>query len=307
LALYARQTCGDGEAPTLPTLEPTLLNDRGTFGLARPTFREWLGHAAYMVKDSLRLVARSPIPVSAPRSRNGEPTALGRMRGMETQNLAVEEVDELRRTARSAGATVNDLLMCYLFKAIIDWNLDQGDRAPPGWLRINVPTNLRRREDLLMPAANVMSFTFVDRHTRDCRDARALLESIRRETEAIKGKRLGLYFIAQLASLSAIPGGMRFMLGQRCLATAVLSNVGDPTRAFSAQFPRQGEKLVVGNLVLENIVGIPPLRPLTRVAIAVVNYASRLLINLVCDPHCFSEEQARKFLDTYVARIRQGL
>jgi hypothetical protein len=292
----------------LPTLDPELLKARGAFGLTRPTVREWTGHATVTAKEAWRLTTREPLSVELPAPHNGAATSSTQFRGLESHTFCPQEQSELRRVASEAGGTLNDMLMCHLFGAIIDWNTAQSGQAPRGWLRINIPTNLRRAEDELMPAANVMSFTFVDRHTRDCQGSRELLESIRAETEAIKRGRLGLYFIAQLAILGAIPGGMPLVLGRRrCFATAVLSNVGDPTRAFSTQFPRRDGKLVIGDLLLENIAGTPPLRALTRVAIGVTGYAGQLTLGLLCDRHGFDQEQTRQFLDTYLARIRQGL
>jgi hypothetical protein len=306
MASYARET--SDHAPQLAQLDPALLVGRGTFGLARPTFREWLGHAAYTIRDSLRLVGRKILPLSAARSAPSElatPVGFG---GIETFTSSADELNLVRRQAEAAGVTINDLVMCHLLLTIIDWNTEQSGERPRGWLRINVPTNLRRREDTAMPAANVMSFTFVDRHTDQCQDARALLESIRRETEAIKGRRLGLYFIGQLALLRGIPGGMKRMLSpRRCFATAVLTNLGDVARRFSLAFPIANGKLVVGNLVMERITGTPPLRPLTRVGIGIMIYAERLVVTLSCDRHHFTQEQSRRFLEMYVARIRRGL
>jgi hypothetical protein len=159
-----------------------------------------------------------------------------------------------------------------------------------------------------MPAANVMSFTFVDRHTDDCTDSRALVNSIRRETEIIKHRRLGLYFIGQLALLGGIPGGMKLMLSpRRCFATAVLTNVGDMTHRFALPFPVAEGKLVVGNLTLESIVGMPPLRPLTHLGIGIFSYADRLVVTLLADRHHFARDDARDFLAMLVENIRGEL
>jgi hypothetical protein len=109
--------------------------------------------------------------------------------------------------------------------------------------------------------------------------------------------------------LAAIPRGMQMaMTGERCFATAVLTNVGDPTRRFSVRFPRQEDnRLVIGNLLLENILGSPPLRPLTRAGAAITAYGGRLTLSLRCDPHCFSREQTRDLLAAYVTQVRRGL
>ena len=86
-----------------------------------------------------------------------------------------------------------------------------------------------------MPAANVMSFAFIDRRAGDCsRNNLVLVDSIRAEMDAIKRLRLSLYFIGQIGILAAIPGLMRRVMSMnRCFASAVLTNVGDPMRRFS--------------------------------------------------------------------------
>ena len=306
MALYARKT--SDHAPPLLPLDSKLLAGRGTFGLTRPTFREWLGHAAYTIRDSLRLVGRKVLPLHPARVVSGEratPLAQG---DIETYRSTPEERMAVQLAAEAAGVTVNDLAMCHLMRAIAEWNNQQAGRPVEGWLRINVPTNLRRREDAAMPTANVMSFTFVDRHTADCVDARALLESIRRETEAIKTRRLGLYFIGQLALLGGIPGGMKLMLSpRRCFATAVLTNIGDMTHRFGLAFPVANGKLLIGNLTLESITGTPPLRPLTHVGVGIFTYAQCLVVTLLCDRHHFTREQARRFLNLYVSHLRRGI
>src|SRR5262249_45754254 len=147
-----------------------------------------------------------------------------------------------------------------------------------------------------------------DRRAEDCRDPRALLESIREQTQAIKSRRLGLYFIGELALVGGIPGGMRLLLApRRSFATAVLTNVGDLTNRFGLPFPRRDGKLLVGNLVLESITGTPPLRPLTHLGVGILIYAGQLNVTLALDRHLFTREQARELLDRYVARIRQRL
>jgi Condensation domain len=312
LAIYANQQVPVDAAHALPLLDNELLAERGSFGLKTPKLKELIRDVRYIISDAFRLVARRSIPVSLPRTtpaaddRNSAAPpkkALAPFPGLESYTYGSEELRPLRQAARQTGASLNDLLMCCFFQALIEWNVQSGE-TPLGWLRLNVPTNLRRREDERMPAANVMSFTFVDRHTRECPNTRALLESIRLETEAIRHWRLGLCFIAQVGLLGAIPGGLQmFLRDGQCLATAVLTNVGDPSRRFNVRLPRLRDKLLVGNLVLENIAGSPPLRSLTRAGVGVTTYGGKLTLTLVCDRHFFTQQQTRQLLDLYVARI----
>lgn len=155
-----------------------------------------------------------------------------------------------------------------------------------------------------MPAADVLGFTFLTRRTRECDDSSRLLQSIRAETEAIKKRRLGLYFIGGLAFASRIKGLVGRLLARRHpFATVVLSNVGRPF--CRTPLPRRQGRLVCGNTVLEGIAGVPPIRPFTRAAIAVNIYGGAITLSLRCDPTCFSEEATRRLLDAYVVQLQE--
>ena len=68
--------------------------------------------------------------------------------------------------------------------------------------------------------------------------------------------------------------------------------------------PRQDGRLVAGNVVLERVGGVPPVRPLTRAAIVVLEYAGEISISLRCDPHLFTPGDTRALLEIYVSQIR---
>jgi hypothetical protein len=307
LALYAHEATG-GDGPPLLAVRADLLAQRGSFGLTKPTLREWLRDVAVTAAMSFQLLSRTPVAAGVPISNPTDPEVPMEFPGIESHTFSPGELDGLRQTARQTGATLNDLMMAYLFCALVDWNALGQSLAPREWLRMNVPTSLRRQADEEMPAANVMSFAFVDRRAGECAGGARLVESIRDEMEAIRRLRLSLYFIGQIGILAAIPGAMRRVLGlNRCFASAVLTNVGDPVRRFRVRFPRRDGKAVIGNLLLENIVGVPPLRALTRVGVALTSYAGQLTVSVLCDRHCFSRGESRHFLEIYLHRIGRGL
>jgi hypothetical protein len=89
-----------------------------------------------------------------------------------------------------------------------------------------------------------------------------------------------------------------------CFTTAVLTNLGDPTRRFVARLPRTPSGLSVGNLVLEQITGGPPVRPLTKAAFSIFNSSRNLSVSLKCDPHSYSSLDTQRLLGQYVAQLR---
>ena len=61
-----------------------------------------------------------------------------------------------------------------------------------------------------------------------------------------------------------------------------------------------------GELVLERILGVPPIRNLTRAAAIVVEYAGELTICLRCDGRYFGAAHTKALLDQFAERIRQA-
>ena len=166
----------------------------------------------------------------------------------------------------------NDLLLRDLFLTLARWNDGVGRSAR--WLRIMMPTDLREGQDIEMPAANLTSYIFLTRRASECRSPDSLLQTVRQDTTLVKNQRLGTVFMDTLYAASHVPGLLPFALRRNlCLATAVLSNSADPSRRFTPRFSRQAGLLVCGNLILEDISGVPPLRRKTRATFSISQYA----------------------------------
>jgi hypothetical protein len=169
-----------------------------------------------------------------------------------------------------------------------------------------MPANLRVVGERAMPAANVVGMSFLSRRAGACDDARRLLDGIRRETLHVKRTRRGLRFIHVIEWAQRLCGGMpRLLVSDRCVATAVLSNVGDAARWFTATFPRRSGRLMAGNLVLEGVTGAPPIRPKTSAAVLISRCAGEMTVSLRCDPRRFAPEHAEGLLAAYVDRLVQ--
>ena len=118
-------------------------------------------------------------------------------------HLTEEDTAELSRIAAERSVMLNDLLVRDYFLMLAQWNRGTSQARRP--LRILIPTNMRRREDLRLPAANVFSYAFITRYARDCEDREALLDSIRDEMAAIKRDKRGLYYEAALRLICMCP------------------------------------------------------------------------------------------------------
>lgn len=293
--------CGHRPHPdALWPLDPDRLRRRGDFG--PPPKGLWQLLQVYALGATFwgKLMLHSPKPVAAPTA--GPQGAPQDYLGYACRKLEPGLVGKLRAAAGGMGCTLNHILLRDTFLAVRDWNVRCGDRWD-GWLRINVPTSLRDREDKATPATNRLGFAFLTRNGRQCYDPDRLLLGIRREMEEIHRYRLGLYFLGGL-EIGRNLGMIRRMLdAPRSFATIVLSYVGQVfTRSPLA---RPDGRLACGDAVLEAVAGVPPIRPLTRAAIAVTRYGGGTFLNLRCDPHCFSQEQTADLLDVYVTQLER--
>jgi hypothetical protein len=290
-------------AVTPRSLNPDLLKRRGVLGIPHRSGWEKVTDAWFGMRESMRFLLQAPLALS-PRVAPAEATGHVVFRSHTFTGAAVVA---LRRLAGEAGATLNDLLIRDLMIALRRWQGRDGRQPGRRNLRVLMPQNLRERDELAMPAAIAMSFAFVTRRADCCDDPIALLCSIREETEIIRRHKLSLFFLGGIASLQGA-GLLNWLLRRRiCFATAVLTNLGDPTRRFVARFPRSPEGLLlVGNLVLNSITGIPPLRPLTRSVWAVFQTASTLTISLKCDPRSYSPLDVEGLLGEYTNQLRQS-
>ncbi len=310
LAGYGIRTASLGQRPVLGTIDPQLLRSRKqrSLGVAATPMRRGLMRLA--VRECWKIVTRQPAPLAPPLVVEcGQATDFP---GFLSFSFTRSDHQKLRDAASNRGVTPNDLLLRDLFLTLEHWNRRQGSillqhflKRP--WLRIMMPTDLRSGEDYEMPAANLTGYTFLARTIRQCALPEELLQSIRNETAMIKHRRSGAAFMDLIFLASQAPRLLRFFLARnRCLATAVHSNAADPSRRFTAQFPREAGQIVCGDLVLEEITGVPPLRAKTRATFSISQYNRRLAISLRCDPNLFRLEDTANLLDLYVERLRKS-
>lgn len=296
---YSHFSSGESSEPDLRPLQPHRLLDRDGHGLFRRRVKLVdllrLGgiFATLQFRRPAVVVERGVAPsVALPADAIGNYLA---------HHLSEAETEGLSRVAREQSVMLNDLLLRDYFLTLEKWN--RGTREAWRPIRLAIPTNLRRREDYRMPAANVFSLAFMTRSARQCHRREALLASIRDEMVTIKSQKRGLYFEAGLRICSVWPAFMRWSIGRRWpFATAVFSNLG--TGLDNVPLPAPDGLKVCGGLTFEGGAGAGPIRPDTRVSISVHTYAGRMAICLRCDPSVFDDDQQRAFLDSYVEHLR---
>lgn len=305
LVAYSCLVTGQDCHEVLRPLDVERLRRRDDYGLSDANYRANLRDTLTTARIWAGLLFRQPTRLAVNKHNGGTTARAASELGYLTHALPSDQVTRLRAVASQSGVTLNDLLLRDLFLAVHDWNRRQGEVGSQR-LAINIPVNLRIRDDRRMPAANILGFWFVSRDQSCLTNPSELLRSIHVETEAVKKWRLPLYFLGGLRFATWAPKVMRWALRRdHSFATVVFSNTG----RVLARTPlkRRNHKIACGNVIVDRITGVPPIRPGTRAAIAVVNYGQEMTINLRCDPTTFDAQDTYQLLAIYVEQIQQTI
>jgi len=290
--------------PVLPQPDPHFLHNRWRFEFRplaeKPRRFGLLGNG---LRDGWRWLLRRPAPLFPARHALGDVESPWPFLELHYHAFTSEFSRRLRRAATRFGVTLGDLLLADLFAALRQWNLAHGDPAAKRWLRIAVPVKMRSIAQSEATAANVLSFNFITRLESRLDEREMLLRTIHHESSPAVRQRRTKMFVRALDLLSRMPWAIEGVVGsRRCRATAVLSNISNLNRMF-ANIPQSDGRLVVGNLVLEDIYGAPPVRPKTAAAFATGTYAGKMWLCLRRDPHALSADDARQLMAFYVKQL----
>lgn len=303
LIAYALATGARSRRLQLAPLDPGRLVRRGAHGLNFWKFAKLLPGQMRDVAGIRQFFARTPVPLLLHRvahDHDPPPAGYPATRGHTFTNV---ETAALYQTARRLRVTVNDLLTRDVFLTLNEWRARHGGGDDDAWLRLMVPTDLRTPADRLLPAANVVGSVFLDRRGGDFADPAGLLAGIARELQDTKDNRLGLVFIYSLRALGLLPGALkRNARRDRCSVTSIFSNMGKVLRRLP--LPRDNGRHVVGNLTLERIEGVAPIRPYNCVTFLATEYAGRLTMTLHYDPRPVGAAQADDLAATFARRVR---
>ncbi|MEM8678260.1 MAG: hypothetical protein AAGF97_02790 [Planctomycetota bacterium] len=302
LAAYGMRTATGERCPAMASYDPQLLKSRRT-KLGERVFGKRTSLIRMGIGEGVQVFGPKITPLSLNGTQPQAATTPVAFPDVVSHTFDKAEHKQLRNVAGRMGGMLNDLLMAEMFLAMRDWNLEHGGNSRQR-LRIMMPSDMRNTTDYAMPAANMTSYNFVTRKISHRDESASLVRSMRDETARIRNEQRGTRFIDSIMLADTVPGLLSLLLSRkRCLSTVTLSNMGDPTRRFLATFPREDGKLVCGNVVLEKMLGVSPLRPMTRAAVSVVTFYRQLIINIRCDPHTMSVTDAQDFLDHYIRRL----
>lgn len=219
-----------------------------------------------------------------------------------TVTFSTDVTQRLRHAAEAASATVNDVVVGATMRGIAAWNATAG--SPEHTIRINMPTNLRPAGSR-SPAANDMSYAFLDRAPSACLPYQTLVTSLASASRWIQATRATQQFLNVLAACCRIPGLLTVITRlPLCFSTAVVSNVGNVVSRMRTTAPLRDGRICPADLTITRVTGVPPLRPLTRVAVGVTTYQAAMTMSVMCAPDVFTpalqQEIAEKIRDEII-------
>jgi len=221
-----------------------------------------------------------PTPLARRMAAAPERDALWRQPPYETLRFDAAFTDRLKTAAGRQGVSVNDALVAAVMRAAVAWNDAAGRKRSD--VRVTMPVNLRAagsRE----PARNAIGYAFLDRSLDGSGGFAPLAESINAATRWVLGTGAAASFLAALAWLSRRPFLLKAVTRLPvCCATAVFSYVGDASRRMRTGAPKVAGHDAPGDLVIEQCLGVPPLRPRTRAAVGGTIYAGGLALSCLC-------------------------
>jgi hypothetical protein len=280
-----------------------------TIGLASSPWRKLQKVGQFFLR-SPRPTASDALPSDALPSDAAAAAEAAHLRvGFCSHTFSAEEVLQLQAPQRRDGVSLNDVAVAILFSVLGEWQRTHRSH-PDSWVRISVPYDLRGREDERMPAANRYTYAFLNRRLRDCGGWPVLLEGVQAEMQEKRQTRAGVDFLAKLGLAARWPRLLRWVLGREaCFATAVLTNLSDPSRRLRKRLPVDADGFfwLDGARCHDLQVRTPPLRPKTHWGIGIFEYAGRMTVTFRYDTQTISAANAERVLGHYIDGWRQWL
>ena len=228
------------------------------------------------------MLARGPA-----RPPSSAPPGAGPSLPFVTVSFTVEETASIKQRAAADGASLNDVAVAAVMRAVAAWNEDAGH--PARQLRITMPASLKS-PGTRAPACNDMGYAFLDRTAEQCQAPVDLIRSLAIASRWIQEHRAAGRFLDTLAIIDRFPPALWLLTRLPVpLSTAVVSFVGNVGPRLRANVPRDGGCDLPGGLRISAVNGVPPIRPGTRLGVGLVIYDGRLHVTVLADVHALGE------------------
>jgi len=303
---YAANLRPASEPIELPALKADLLLDRGAPGQTVWKFLKTFHQRLLGFGGAHKFLLHRPTPLMPTKDPPDRTTPPTQFPTPVIVTLTQDETKALLATAKSLGVTVNDLLLRDLFLAMDVWQEQHVTERDGDWYRIYVPVNVRTAAERSMPMANSMSLFFLEQKAGNLPTKDVLLKKLHDHMLRATKRQLKYTFLITLGLARTLGNGIATTTSaDKCFSTTCLSNLGP---VFDrTPLPRRDGKIVAGNVELEAVDFVIPLRRYMNAAFCVYTYAGRLRILMHTDPRVLSDEQTRTLLETFTDQIRETI
>jgi hypothetical protein len=228
------------------------------------------------------MVARGPAEIAPGERGSSRPPAgsAGPNVPFVTLGFTREQTASIKLRAAAAGASLNDVAIAAVMRAVAAWNENAGH--PARQIRITMPASLKP-PGTRAAACNEMGYAFLDRTAAECRNPADLVGSVAFASRWIQEHRAANAFLETLSIIDRFPPA--FWLLTRIplpLSTAVVSCIGNVGPRMRANVPRDGGCDLPGDVRITAVAGVPPIRPGTRLGVGLVIYDGRLHLTTAC-------------------------
>lgn len=296
------QALGETDLPELPELDVTALRNRGVASYNPENFRMPNGKFRNEVGYYLKLNFGRTTPIARPSKSAPKTTTYP---NIQSHTFSKAEYKQIRLEAQKHGQTTNEAILEALFETARDWNTERGGKQRKQSLCVMVPMDLREKRDTPFSAINCVTYALLRGTSQQMKDREEFGDWLVQEMTRLKQSRHSSQLMNLVASSSnQHPFFTKFLLKRNhCLASAVLSNTGDPTRSFSVDLPRESGAVKIGGLVLDDISGVPPMRRNTNATLSIFTYKRSLKLCLRCTPKLFTGQETATFLNQLVNNL----
>ena len=217
--------------------------------------------------------------------------------------ISSADIVRIRQKAQSMGVSLNSYLTGLYFQHLCNC-LGVKKKSDGRWIRLLVPTNLRKPIHSGIPASNMIGYSFLDRRARECTDSEAFYRSIDSDIDFVKKWSMAAMFITGVDMVQRIPFALSLVLSSRnCLATSVFSNIGNPIKVLPYPRFKDSGTIEVGGIKLDRIVGAPPIRPNTPFCCGLIQQNGEMTLSMIVDSARLGLENCRKFHRTFIDHI----
>lgn len=313
--IFATSTGPNWDLPEFRSLDVDLLKNRNSReGRRIANIRgSVIRRSRILLKYSLRYLREQKLSL-LPNSAKVQVDHKQQDLGLISTKLTRAETKGLRKVSMQHGSTLNDLLVRELMLTA-NTRLAGSTRISKSLLRwkqpticVLVPVSLRGPSDHEIPACNVVSYIFLSQRKFRMEQPIELLTAIRDDMRLVHRYQAGWFFVQAIESVQKVPGLMRLLMWRnrnRCMSTTVLSHMGNLFSAIGSRLPRKDGLIQMGDLQVEDICGIPPVRKGTAAAFSSIMINGRLSISIRCCPDRFTESETRELLSMFTDRLRQ--